>query len=199
MQSLRRIPSSGTPPAATAAKAVDHAADDLGGLTLYRQPGIHVTPEWFVVAGRRFPVRELSNLRTTRGAPDRFTVRAVTATALVLVAVGAALGYRGLDRLNATTCLALLGAVFVPALLAWVGHRRRPRPYELWGTYRGMDTLLFRSDEERQFGQVTRALVRAREISQLGGLAEPIADGIIWIPQPVNRPAPGRSSTRSAS
>jgi len=186
MQPTRRFHPSGTPPA--------RAVADRGNLgpTLYRQPGIHVTPEWFVVAGRKFPVRELSNLRTTRGAPDRLTVRAVGPTAVVLAAIGAALGFRGLDRLNPAICLALLLAVFVPVALAWIGHRRRPRPYELWGWYRGMDTLLFRSDEERQFGQVTRALRRAREIARMGGMAEPIDTGIIWIPQPVSRPAPRR-------
>ena len=41
---------------------------------LYRQPGILVTNEAFVIAGRRFPIRDLSNLRTARGPQDRLTL-----------------------------------------------------------------------------------------------------------------------------
>ncbi|SDX91326.1 hypothetical protein SAMN05444365_10146 [Micromonospora pattaloongensis] len=151
---------------------------------LYRQPGIRVTPEWFVVAERRFAVRELSNLQTVRGSRDRLTTRAVGATAVVLVVVGAALGFRGLDHLSGATYLALAVAAFVPGALAWAGHRLRPRSYELWGYYHGLNTLLFSTDEERQYGQVTRALLRAQEVTRLGGIAEPIASSQVWVPRP---------------
>lgn len=148
---------------------------------LYEQPGIRITPEWFIVAGRRYPVSELSDLHTVRGAPDRLTVRAVVASVVVLIAIGVALGFRGFDRLSPAACLALAAAALVPVALAWVGHRVRPRPYELWGRYRGLRTLLFSSDEERQYGQVTRALLRAREVSRLGGLADPVV-AELWEP-----------------
>ncbi|MEV1290549.1 DUF6232 family protein [Micromonospora sp. NPDC049679] len=150
---------------------------------LYRQPGIYITPEWFIVAGRRFPVRELSNLQTVRGSQDRLTGRAVGATAVVLGAMGTALGFRGINHLTAATYLALAAAAFVPGVMAWFGHRVRPRSYELWGQYRGLTTLLYSSDEERQYGQVTRALVRAQEASRLGSLADPVASTPIWVPK----------------
>lgn len=34
--------------------------------------------------------------------------------------------------------------------------------------------LLFSSDQERQFGQLTRALRRAQEVARFGGVAEPV-------------------------
>jgi hypothetical protein len=42
------------------------------------------------------------------------------------------------------------------------------RSYELWARFRGQQVRLFRSDDAREFGQVCRALLRAR---QLGGVA----------------------------
>jgi hypothetical protein len=143
---------------------------------LYREPGVRVTSEAFLVAGRRYPVGELTDLHTGRGPHDSLTVRAVVVTAGVLAGVGAALGYAGgLYRLSAEAYLALGVAAFVPLLLALVGNRLRPPAYELWGHYRGTRQLLFSSDHERQFGQVTRALLRAREVHRLGGTAGPIA------------------------
>ena len=64
--------------------------------------------------------------------------------------------------------------------MATIGHRLRPRAFELWGEFRGMTVLLFSSDEERQYGQVTRALLRAQEAYRLGGLAEPLVSMNIW-------------------
>ena len=146
---------------------------------LYRQPGILVTSEAFVVAGRRFPVRDLSNLRTARGPHDRLTMRSVLVTGAVLGSVGVALGFSG-AALSATTVLLLGAAAFVPIALVSFGRRMRPRAYELWGDYRGMTVLLFSSDEEREYGQVTRALLRAQEADRLGGVATPVSSFYPW-------------------
>ncbi|MDG4820376.1 DUF6232 family protein [Asanoa sp. WMMD1127] len=139
---------------------------------LYRQPGILVTSEAFVVAGRRFPVRDLSNLRTARGPHDRLTMRSVLVTGAVLGSVGIALSFSG-AQLSPTAFLLLGAAAFVPITLVSFGQRMRPRAYELWGDYRGMTVLLFSSDEEREYGQVTRALLRAQEVDRMGGFAAP--------------------------
>jgi hypothetical protein len=148
---------------------------------LYRQPGILVTRDWFVVGGRRFPVGELHHLHTARGPAHQLTVRSVTVTATVLVAIGITLGMTTeLNHLSAQAYLALTAVAFVPFLVATIGHRLRPRAYELWGEFRGMTVLLFSSDEERQYGQVTRALLRAQEAYRLGGLAEPLVSMNIW-------------------
>ncbi|WP_329103739.1 DUF6232 family protein [Micromonospora sp. NBC_01699] len=141
----------------------------------YRQPGVQVTSESFTVAGHRFPVAELTQLRTARGPHDPLTVRTVVVTGAVLVVIGVAFGYTGeFYRLDAATYLALGAAAFLPVVLAFLGHRLRPPTHELWGRYRGEMMLLFSSDQERQFGQLTRALRRAQEVARSGGVADPL-------------------------
>lgn len=150
---------------------------------LYRQPGVRVTSEAFLVAGRRFPISELSDLRTARGRQDPLTVRAVAVTGAALGAIGVALGYAGeLYRLSARTYLLLGLAAFIPMALAAIGRRLRPPAYELWGRYRGSMVLLFSTDQERQFGQIRRALIRAREVYLLGGVGDPVGGAAIWRP-----------------
>ncbi|WP_331212487.1 DUF6232 family protein [Plantactinospora sonchi] len=145
-------------------------------LDLYHQPGVRVTSESFLVGGRRFPIAELTHLQTARGPHDRLTLRAVLTTVAVLVGIGVALGYTGdLYQLPPAAYAGLGLAAFLPVGLAAAGHRWRPPAYELWGRYRGSVVLLFSSDQEREFGQVTRALIRARETARLGGLAYPPA------------------------
>jgi len=165
--------------------ASDGAKDRIP-VTLYRQPGICVTSTWFTVGGSRYPVDELSELHTARGPHDRLTVRAVAVTGVLLAGIGITLGYTGgLYRLTALAYLTLGVLALVPVLLAVVGHRWRPPAYELWGAYHGATILLFSSDQEREFGQVTRALVRAREVARFGGVTDPVAAaGEIWRPMP---------------
>ncbi|MEV4756156.1 DUF6232 family protein [Micromonospora sp. NPDC049559] len=152
---------------------------------LYRKPGISVTTESFTVGTRRFPIEDLADLRTARGPHDRLTVRAVAVTGTVLGGLGLVLGYSGgLYHLTAVAYLTLGIAAFVPILLAVAGHRLRPPAYELWGCYQGVTMLLFSSDQEREFGQVTRALLRAREAARFGGLAAPLASTEPWRPMP---------------
>ena len=70
-------------------------ADRPAPVEFYRKPGVCVTSESFTVAGRRFPVVELTQLKTARGPHDPLTVRAVVVTGGVLVAIGVAFGYTG--------------------------------------------------------------------------------------------------------
>lgn len=151
-------------------------SDRPAPVEFYRKPGVCVTSESFTVAGRRFAVGELTQLKTARGPHDPLTVRAVVVTGGVLVVIGIAFGYTGeFYRLNAATYLALGAAAFLPVLLAFLGHKLRPPTFELWGRYRGEMMLLFSSDQERQFGQLTRALRRAQEVARYGGVAESVA------------------------
>ena len=148
---------------------------------LYRQPGILVTNEAFVIAGRRFPIRDLSNLRTARGPQDRLTMRSVLVAVGALAVVGLALGATGdFTHQGPIVYLVLVAAAFVPIALVGIGRRLRPRPWELWGDFRGMTVLLFSSDEERQYGQVTRAILRAQEAERMGGVEAPVASIIPW-------------------
>lgn len=155
------------------------------GQVLYRQPGLWVTTEWFVAAGRQFPVAELARLQTARGPNDPVTARAVGVTAAVLAGVGVVLGFtRDTSQVDPRTFLALGAAAFVPIVLSAIGQRFRPRSFELWGEYQGRMVLLFSTDDERQYGQVTRALMRAREMTRLGAVAEPVASTVPWLPRP---------------
>ncbi|MEU8219540.1 DUF6232 family protein [Micromonospora taraxaci] len=150
---------------------------------LYARPGIIVTVDRFTAGRTSYQVADLTHLRTTRGPHDRIAVRAVVVTTSMLGGVGLLLGFTGgLHRLTAGAYL-ILGAVFLlPAALAMVGDRWRPPPYELWGWYRGAEVLLFSADDERQFGQVTRALLRAREVNRYGGWVDPLASAEPWRP-----------------
>lgn len=150
---------------------------------LYARPGIIVTADRFTVGRTSYRVADLTHLRTTRGPHDRIAVRAVIITASMLGGVGLLLGFTGgLHRLTAGAYL-ILGAVFLlPAALALVGDRWRPPPHELWGWYGGAEVQLFSADDERQFGQVTRALLRAREVNRYGGWVDPVASAEPWRP-----------------
>ncbi|MEH1015873.1 DUF6232 family protein [Micromonospora sp. CPCC 206060] len=150
-------------------------------LTTYDKPGITVTSHRFTVGDRTFVVRELTRLRTTRGPHDRLTVQAIAVTGGIVAGTALLLGLTGgLQRLSVGGYLCLGVAALVPVLIALAGRRWRPPAHELWGSYRGTDQLLFSSDEERQFGQVTRALLRAREAARLGGWDEPVATADPW-------------------
>lgn len=142
--------------------------------TLLRRPGIRVSGRWFIVGSRRYDVTELSHLRTVRGRHDPLTVRAVITTGVVLAAIAALMAASSASRPMKLSAVPALGAALVvPVVLAWVGHRLRPRPYELWAEYRGTTVQLFYSDNEREYGQVCRALVRAREMARLGPASDP--------------------------
>lgn len=150
---------------------------------LYARPGIVVTGERFTVGRNSWPVVELTHLRTSRGPHDRLAVRAVVVTAAMIGGVGVLLGFTGgLQRLTAGAYLTLGAVGLLPLTLVLVGDRWRPPAYELWGRHRGAEVLLFSSDDERQFGQVTRALQRAREGARHGGWEDPVAAADPWRP-----------------
>jgi len=150
---------------------------------LYARPGIIVTVDRFTVGRNTFRVADLTHLRSRRGPHDRIAVRAVATSGAMIAGVGLLLGFTGgLHRLTAGAYLMFGAVLLVPALLGLAGDRWRPPAYELWGVYRGEEMLLFSADDERQFGQVTRALVRAREMNRYGGWNEPLASVDPWRP-----------------
>ncbi|MFC0031804.1 DUF6232 family protein [Micromonospora chaiyaphumensis] len=147
-----------------------------GSTLLYARPGIVVTGERFTVGRNSWPVAEITQLWTTRGPHDRLALRAVAVSAALIGAVGVLLGFTGgLQRLTAAAYLTLGAVGLLPLLLVLIGDRWRPPLYELWGRLGGAEVLLFSSDDERQFGQVTRALKRAREGVRHGGWTDPPA------------------------
>jgi hypothetical protein len=133
-------------------------------LTLYQRPGVLVTREVFEAGGRRYRVADLRRLRTARGRQNPVAVRAAVLAGAVLAAVG--VGFTvGRDPVGPSrdTYLILAVSALLP-LVAWlVARRQARRAQQLWGEYLGGTVLLFATVDEREFGQVTRALQRARE------------------------------------
>jgi Family of unknown function (DUF6232) len=132
-------------------------------VSYYRQRGVIVTNHYFCAGGYRYEVAELSGLMRTRGSPHPgVLVGLVTAIAEAVVIVplvsviGAPLAW-----------LLTFPALLVPCAVGYVCARRWPAQYELLATYRGREVTLFTSRDEREFGQVTRALQRAVEATTL--------------------------------
>ncbi|TDC64557.1 hypothetical protein E1258_07935 [Micromonospora sp. KC207] len=152
---------------------------------LYAQPGIVVTADRFTVGRTTWEIADLTHLHAARGPHDRLATRAVAVTSLMITGMGLLLGFTGgLQRLTAGAYLAFGAVALLPVLLAVAGERWRPPPYELWGWHRGAQVLLFSSDDERQFGQVSRAVRRAREGVRHGGWgpAPAAAEQPFWHP-----------------
>jgi hypothetical protein len=126
-----------------------------------------------VADGYHYPVLELTNLRTARGERHPYTIRAMAVTTVGFLGLAVAMGLAAEPaELPGGTYLAMTTAFLAPFLLAIVGERVRPRSWELWADYYGITVRLFQTDSEHQYGQVTRALLRAQEIGRLGAAAE---------------------------
>jgi uncharacterized protein DUF6232 len=127
---------------------------------------IWVTERWCVVDGGRYRIAELDLLGVTRGRRDLLHGRKVlglglvlTALAVVLLAIGS--GWtREIRAALVVTAIGTAAVTAVPSILARVLRR----PYEIWARYRGGEVLLFATEDAEQYGQVARALVRAREL-----------------------------------
>lgn len=140
------------------------AHHDRRAAPLYRQADVVVTYDILQVGDRRYRVSALSRLRTARGSDAPVTAAMVVLTAAVLAAVGVAVSLgRNPVGPSRETYLVLLAAALVPASIAVYGRLRARRRHELWAEHRGETVLLFQCRDEREFGQVTRALLRAHE------------------------------------
>jgi hypothetical protein len=135
--------------------------------------GVEVNQEWLVVGGYHYPIAELGNLRIARGRRHPYTVRAMVVTTVGFLGVAAAMGLAGNPAaVSPGTYLAMAAAVVVPLALAAVGDRLWPRHWELWADQYGITVRVFVTENAHQYGQVTRALLRAQEIARLGAAAE---------------------------
>jgi Family of unknown function (DUF6232) len=131
--------------------------------TYYRGPDAVVTDEMFLWRGtplRSFAVRDLRHVGVVRtGAEPANPTAVLTVAALVVAAVGA-----GWTLLDPPTLYAIgLLAVTVPLAFTVPSMVRRTRGWELHANYRGSDVVLYSCVDERQFGQVSRALRRSME------------------------------------
>lgn len=125
----------------------------------YRSADVAVTSHHLHVRHHRYPLAELDELGVVRGPAHPAvlisSVIAVVQAPIVIPVVA----------LVRSPIAFLLAAVLlvVPVVVAIVSSRRWPPRRELQARYRGRETVLFTTHDEREFGQVTRAVRRAVE------------------------------------
>jgi hypothetical protein len=131
---------------------------------LYRHAGILVTYDVLAVGERRHAIAALSRLRTARCIRNPVTawVAVLGGAVFAAVGVGISLGTHPSGP-SAVTYAVLAIAVAVPVLVVICGGLRARRSHELWADHQGGAVLLYASTDLREFGQVCRAVMRARE------------------------------------
>jgi hypothetical protein len=128
---------------------------------------IRITTQWCVVDDHWYPVGELTLVGAARG--ERDPLRARNAAGLVLVVIVLVLTViairsgrtREIWTALAVTAAATAAVTFLPAALG----RFLRRTFQIWALYRGASVLLFDTADAEQYGQVARALIRARELN----------------------------------
>jgi hypothetical protein len=130
--------------------------------TLYVSPTIQVTQKWLARHGRRYDIANLTDAVVVRGSVHYgvfASLAAALASALLLLPAAVLTG-------SPTLFGAGLIATLVPCPVAWGCLRRWPPRRELWARHRGTGVCLFMSRDEREFGQVSRAVRRAIEAAR---------------------------------
>jgi hypothetical protein len=125
----------------------------------YRQHGVIVTGRHLAVDANRYDLTELGELMQARGSVHPGAIAGgviAIAEALLLAPLVGAL------RAPVVWLLAFV-ALLIPCLVGLVCARRWPAQYELLAQYRGRQVTLFATRDEREFGQVARAVRRALE------------------------------------
>lgn len=135
---------------------------------------IRVTTHWCMVgvppyagAVAQYPVAELNLVGAARGGRDVFRPRRALTLAVVVVALVVAVVAIGSGRTRevwAAVAVSAAATVAITALPSVLGRFLR-RSFQIWALYRGTQVLLFDTDDEEQYGQVARALIRAREVN----------------------------------
>lgn len=128
---------------------------------------IRVTTRWCVVDRDTYPVAELTLVGAARGERDLLRVRKAAGLAVVVavLAVAAFAINSGRTREIWTgLAVALASAAALTALPGALSRFLR-RTFQIWALYRGSQVLLFDTADQEQYGQVARALIRAREMN----------------------------------
>jgi hypothetical protein len=123
--------------------------------------GVLVTDQRLQASGHSYPIRELTEVTRSIGSMQvgrRLLLRMVAVEAPIVVAIIVAVP-------TWVALAAAIGYLLFAIVLMWFGGWRWPTPLELWATYRGVPTLLFLSTNHTEFNQVSRALLRAMELS----------------------------------
>lgn len=127
--------------------------------TYYRQHGITVTGRHFSDGAYRYEIAELVDVVHTRGS-----IHPGVIVGMVIAVAEAALAIPlvGLLKTPLAWFLAIV-ALLIPCLVGLVCAHRWPPQYELLALYRGRRVTLLATRSEREFGQVSRAVMRAME------------------------------------
>jgi len=138
----------------------EHTIEGGEAVTIYyRDTLVQVTTQWFTVGDRRFAIQDLHNPRVARTEGDRGTLGAgIAAVLLVQTTIAVELALHSYEM----WALATSAAAGV-AVAAMIRAHRRQQVCELWAEYRGETVRAYRTRDAREFGQVTRALMRAIE------------------------------------
>lgn len=137
-----------------------------GFTAFYHQRGITVTDQWLVIHGDRFPIADLHHLQRARGplpSPARSSLNLGFAVLGVAAPVALVFSTPLAWVIAALTAAAALGGMMFSC-------RRWPASYQMWADFRSRPTLLLETSDEQQFGQVSRALIRAVEHRRRGHL-----------------------------
>jgi hypothetical protein len=128
---------------------------------------IQVTTRWCQVDYERYPVAELTLVGAARGRRDPLHARkAAGLLAVVVVLVLAIIAIRSgrTEHIWTAVGVTVAATAAITALPAALG-RFLSRPFQIWAIYRGAQVLLFDTADQEQYGQVARALIRARELN----------------------------------
>lgn len=128
--------------------------------TYYQRAGVHVSERWFATPHGRYAISGLSRLRAGRGA--RSPAAHLAGALAVLLAGVAVVGFMANYR-TPLTGIGIAGVALAAAGLMAALRGLQRRPYQLWADHRGGTVLLYWSFDEKEYGHVTRALIRARE------------------------------------
>lgn len=149
----------------------DHGADSTAGRTYYQRNGVCVTDRYLIAEGKRYEISRLRTVWTTRGPHDPVAMSAVIVSVVVVLAV--TLGHP--DGSGVWGWAVVVAIALVALGLAVAVGKAHGRHYELWAEYNGADLRILESASSEVYGQICRALIRAREARFSGPLARTAA------------------------
>lgn len=111
---------------------------------------------------RVYPIAELRGIRAEWARTPMMALPAVRVATTGIALLAAAVAIAGWSLWHGATVVAL-GVAVSAGTLSIISWLTRPRPHELRAVYRDSEICLFRTTDNLEFGQVTRALRRVLE------------------------------------
>lgn len=134
-------------------------ATPFPGRTYYQRSGVCVTDRYLVTSDGRYEISELRGLRTGRGPCDPVAMGSIVVAAVIVLLIAVTWPRR--DPIAGWLMIVAISLVPLGAAVAVCKAKRRH--HELWAEYRGADVRLLDISGSEVFGQICRALIRARE------------------------------------